>query len=341
MVALSQIGTVYYIAVVDSVVVPTSQQIISGTLPNIDPKYYRSGSVEVTKMEYASTISSFVNVTNLHAQATYKIYFTAKSAYGDYSGVEMRTFTTLKVNEGVSILIPCLGNVSVSRLLDVLSVIIPVAKKRLIFTEAEEFPIQNTTKVNLVYGDQLNGYRVTLAPDADNNTPSPLELANGLLTEEKQKELEALIPQFYKKVGVKVTPVKRISPRVIVTPQVGQIGYYSATVNIELIEVGRLFAIATEKTSVGNIKPTSYQIAYGLMADNTQLDDRYHKSVFTSLNGNGQIVFDELKDHTEYNVYITAGNDIPYMPADLLSNDKVMQVSLRTLKNPSKICYRN
>jgi len=277
-----------------------------------------------------------VTISDLESQTKYQVYFIARSAYGEYSSIASKTFTTLTVNEGVSILIPTFRNASIPNLLDAISMIIPVARSRLVFTEADTFPVEDRTAIDLAYGDQLNGYRVTLSPDANNNDPSPLDLASELLTTDKQAQLLALIPQFYPKAGIKITPIRRISPRVMVKPSLNSVGYYTAEISLELIEVGRLFAIAAEANSAGKVQPTSYQISKGLLANNVQLDERYYKTVWTATTGKGTIVFDELKEYTNYNIYITAGNDVPYASLEILKDDETLKVQLQTLKNPSK-----
>ena len=334
---ISGVGTIYYIALVaSSTISPTKDQIVSGVLSGVDSQYYTAGKVDVVKRGLPFAYTSTVTISGLESQTKYQVYFIARSAYGEYSGIVSMTFTTRTVNEGVSILIPTFRDASIPNLLDAISMIIPVARSRVIFTEAETFPVEDRTAASLNYGDQLNGYRITIAPDPHNNIPSPLDLANELLTTEKQEQLLALIPQFYPKAGIKITPVRRISPKVIVQPTVDKVRYYTASISVELIEVGRLFAIATEMTSDGMIKPTSYQISKGLMANNVHLDDRYYKTAWTAATGKGNIVFDELKEYTSYNIYITAGNDVPYASLDILKDDETMHVQLQTLKNPSK-----
>jgi len=333
---VSGVGTIYYIALVSSSVLsPTKSQLLSGTLSGVDSKYYVAGHMDISKMGLPFAYTSTVAITGLESQTKYQVYYIARSSYGEYSSIVSKTFTTLAVNEGVSILIPTFRNASIANLLDAISMIIPVARSRLVFTEAEIFPVEDRTAIDLNYGDQLNGYRITLSPDATNNNPSPLDLANELLTEDKQTQLLALIPQFYPKAGIKITPVRRITPKVIVTPKIGSVGYYTATVSLELIEVGRLFAIATEMSSTGVVTPTSYQISKGLMANNAQLDDRYYKTLLTDLNGKGTIVFDELKEYTKYNIYITAGSDVPYASAEIMKDSETLKVQLHTLKNPN------
>lgn len=325
----------FYMAVIESSFTPTKDQIISGQLSSINSQFYTAGSVDIQKIQYASSYSAYINITGLLSQTQYSIYFIARSTFGQYSDIKTYTFKTLKVSEGAILSIPSLTNITVSTLIDALSVILPVSKSRLIFSGANEYPAPVLGVSNQALGSQLNGYQITIAPDPNNNSPTPLEIANELQTQTKQDQLAALVPGFYSKAGVRVTSVRRIPPRVIVTPSISQVGYYDITVHAELIEVGKLFAIVTEKTVDGNIMPTSYQISQGLMANNQKLDDRYFKVASTTVNGDGNIVFDELRDYTQYNVYVTAGNDVPYDPVDILANSEVMHLEVQTLKNPS------
>lgn len=323
-------------AIVESSITPSPEQLTTSQLPGIDSKFYTGGSIEVEKMEAASSYSATIKIDNLQSQTKYQVFFMARSVFGEYTDIVSQSFKTLKVTEGVNLLIPSLGNCSIPNLIETLSIILPLSKDRLIYRGAEIFPLETVDNSDPVFGNQLNGYTITIAPDANNNVPSPSDIANELLKESKLAQLLSYIPQFYQKAGVRVTPVKRSSPRVIVAPTINYVGYYTVKIGIELIEVGSLYAIAIEETNDSYGKPSSYQIANGLMGNNEKIDERYYKVAATNKNGDGEIVFDELQDFTNYNVYITAGNDIPYEPVDLLDNSEVMKIDVRTLKNPSK-----
>ncbi len=122
--------------------------------------------------------------------------------------------------------------------------------------------------------------------------------------------------------------------------KITQIGYYYARIYVELIEAGKVYAVAIEKSLPGSKnRPTSYQIANGLLANNMKLDTRYVRKITSNQDGKGEIVFDELKENTNYNICLTIGNNVPYEPADLIGDDSIVCIEVRTLKNPSKNCF--
>ena len=320
-------------AIIQSALIPTVDQLVSGQLDGVSSQFYEAGSIDVEKYTAGFTFSTYINITTLEAQTGYTAYFLGRSAYGDYSNISSTNFKTVIVTEGVNLLIPTLKNTSISNLIEALSIVLPIAESRLIFRGVELFPPEHISEKDKVLGNQLSGYTVTVAPDPENNSPTPLEIANALSDSQKISDLAALVPELYTNIAIRVTPVERSAPRVITSPTLASISYYIATLHIELIEVGKVYAIATPTTQA---QPTSYQISRGLLANNQQLDERFYKVVGTNQNGNGVIVFDELNDYSEYNIYITAGNDVPYDPVDLLPDTGVMKVKVKTLKNPSK-----
>ncbi len=49
----------------------------------------------------------------------------------------------------------------------------------------------------------------------------------------------------------------------------------------------------------------------------------------------GQVVFQDLKENSEYVVYITASSPLPYEPTMLWPDSKVLTFSFATLPNPN------
>ena len=333
LVSLSDIGTIYYMAVAKNIDTPTRNNIVDGTLPSIPSEYYNSGNLTIERIQDGSSISTFVNFTGLQSQTLYQVYIVARSIYGDYTPITAMSLETSPMSEGVNILIPTFGQVDVPDLLESLSIVLAIDQDRVIFNGAEIYPSYPTANS---IGTQINEYRITIAPNPYNNTPTPNQIAQQLLTAAKKQELLDLVPEFFPQATIRITPVQSIVPRFMVKPSVVSVGYYTLTIQVELVDNGRLYAIATKMTSIGNTKPSSYQISNGLLANNVQVDERYFKKIVTNGNGIGEIVFDELQDFENYNIYITAGNDVPYEPSNLMSDSDIVHLTARTNKNPSK-----
>lgn len=78
--------------------------------------------------------------------------------------------------------------------------------------------------------------------------------------------------------------------------------------NIQPTTVGKLNA--TQRS----VAPSSSQIKAGTDYKNTPLGVYKVVSLVTDENGKGQIFFKDLKEQSEYVVYITASSPLPYEP---------------------------
>lgn len=45
------------------------------------------------------------------------------------------------------------------------------------------------------------------------------------------------------------------------------------------------------------------------------------------------VMFDDLKDNTKYDIWISAGNSMPYYPSILLDDDQIKKISILVPKN--------
>jgi len=103
---------------------------------------------------------------------------------------------------------------------------------------------------------------------------------------------------------------------------------------VELIEEGYVYGLAIpEGTLAGSI--TSFHIANQITGGLKDVEERYYVEVKTDSDGKGQLVFDELKDDTKYDIYFTAGNNVPYKPKNYLPDSEIQVLQVETLKNPN------
>lgn len=333
-ISISSIGTIYYAAIIKSGShVPQVSELLNSKFKDMDKKWYNAGAVSVEALGDGNSYSVTFNLTGLYSQTSYSLFCIARSTSGQYSNISNVTFTTLKVSPGASIRIPTSASIDTSVLGVALSNILSIPASRIIFKSAQVF---TDTAQSQITGTTYNTYTFIIAPDPTNNSPSAIELANEITGGAAAVNLKSLVPTFYSNLGVKVAQVVHIPPKVLSSPKIIDVGYYTLSITMELIEEGKGYALVTENNTVGNTKPTSYQIAHGLLADNSQAENRYWIAAPSDVNGFVQITFDELKDNTYYNIYITAANNIPYEPADLLDDSSVIVLSTTTLENPSK-----
>jgi len=351
-VTLSELGTIYYVAVTRSHFVPQDSQIISGSISDIEAKYYQSGNFIINQPEDGSSLSGFIEISNLRSQTDYQLYIIARNYFGEFSQRMIIEFTTLKASTGANILIRTREVVKTDVLVKALGIVLSIPVERILLQGVKINPLEslnntNNTSTNAndlseynklqeMFEGQLSTYKFGILPDPYNNNPTPTEIANKLLTQEKLNELADLVPDFAANIGVKITPMLGNFPQVIQSPQVEEIGYYTAKITLELIDTGKVYGIAVPKNSGQEDKlSNSFQISQGLLANNTKLDESYYNMTYTDDNGHAELIFDELRDFVEYDIYITAGNNNPYEPVDLIKDSEIMSVSVKTLKNPN------
>ena len=296
---------------------------------------YVGGSLSIQVLGLSgTTYDGTINIQGLNSQTTYSVYFIAISIFGQYSSTVSVSISTSRVSAGVNIHVPTtslLANPSV--LTGAIASILSISPSRVTIRDTVNMTVSTSTSST---SNAVNAYDIIIAPSPTNNVPTPTQLGQTLLTAANLATLQQLVPQFYSHDGLRVTPVLAALPRIMYGPETISIGYYSINVEVTLIESGYFFAIVAPQ---GTPMPTSWQINNQVYIDNTPVPARYYTAVATNFDGTGNVVFSQLKEYTNYVMYITASNNIPYKPAQLLSNSQVMTVNFRTLKNPSKLSY--
>lgn len=331
-VSMSGVGVLYYLCYVNSPEIsPQLGDILHGKL-NIDSKWYSSGKASAELLGAGNTYTATFKIDKLYSQTNYIMIFVARSAYGSYSTINRLTFTTVKVSPGASVRFPTTTPITADKIIQAMSTILSIPLSRF-YLQASI--VKSNVQQNAFAGTSYNEYTILISPDPVNNSPTPVQLAAQLQTAADQASLKLLVPEYYSHIGLKINPVKHVAPRIMKSAKVVNIQYYGLTVNMQLIEPGYGYAIATERSRIGDQIPTSFQIAHGILVDNSNSQTRYFAKALSDAEGTINIVFDELKDNVEYNVYVTASNDIPYEPADLLGETDVTVFRVKTIKNPS------
>lgn len=102
-----------------------------------------------------------------------------------------------------------------------------------------------------------------------------------------------------------------------------------STAQINPVTVGSLNA--TQR----NTAPSSSQIKAGTDYQNNPLGKYKIVQITTDINGNGQLLFSDLKEKSSYVVYITASSPLPYEPTMLWPDSKVITFNFSTIPNPN------
>ena len=182
-ISLNDAGTIYYLAVVKSLLQPSESQIANASLLGISQDLYKSGSVV---LDHDSTLNGALptislEISGLRAQTYYSVYFVAINNFGDYSSTFSTNATTIQVNGGASILLQTFGNVNTSSLTNALSLILSLPANRLIIEEANEVSLKRISKKTPQLENRLSKYKIGVIPDQYNNTPTPMTIANRML----------------------------------------------------------------------------------------------------------------------------------------------------------------
>ena len=56
--------------------------------------------------------------------------------------------------------------------------------------------------------------------------------------------------------------------------------------------------------------------------------------------GSAFLFFDDVRDDTDYEVFMTIGNNLPYEPLMLYDDDKIRTFSFKTPKNLSNLIFK-
>jgi len=354
-VILPREGIVYYMAVIKSAISTTNAQLISGEIPDVDAKSYIAGELLIDTGAENETFQGSIQISGLHSQTDYQVYFLARDNFGVYSQIKSLNLTTSEATPGASILMYTRGNLNASTILNVLSEILGIPPSKLFVDsvnlaslqpydkaiQEEEESTSGNTLASELFGGQLSSYKFGIKPDLYDNNPSPIEIANQIFIKANQEKLFSLIPEYALDLGTRVAPILGDFVEYIAQPSVEDIGYYTITITAELMEPGRLYGIAIPANKTGNYTPTSYQISQGWTPNNTQLDEGYFNMTVSDDSGKAVLVLDELREYTEYDIYITAGDNLPYEAVNLIKNENVVVLTAKTLKNPSKKFYNS
>jgi len=244
------------------------------------------------------------------------------------------------------------GNINASKILNALSEILAIPHSKLFVQSMNLAGLQpyeqlvkeelngegtsNNSMSNQLFDGQLSSYKFGIKPDLYNNIPSSVDIASQLFTQSNQAKLFDLVPEYALDLGVRIAPILGTYPEYIVQPNITDVGYYTVEISAELIDSGRIYGIAIlSNSSAANYTPTSYQIAHGWTANNTPVEEGFFNISVSDATGRVMLVLDELREDSEYNIYVTSGDNLPYDAINLLKNDQVVTLKTKTLKNPN------
>mmetsp|Transcript_24197 Transcript_24197/g.21295 ORF Transcript_24197/g.21295 Transcript_24197/m.21295 type:complete len:437 (+) Transcript_24197:1256-2566(+) len=206
-VTLSAIGTLYYVAFPTSDVAVKTSGIINGHIDNINDDWIRWNKFDIEKIGSSNAYSKTITIDGLISQTKYSVYFVARSAFGRYSSMLYNTFTTLAATPGVNILIPTLQEVDTDELKQALSLTLSINPDRIYFKQSETYSEGSGSEF---FGTDVNGYTFIIAPSPTDNSPTPQEIAELMLTSDKKTKFQTYIPSFFARAGVRITEVRDI-----------------------------------------------------------------------------------------------------------------------------------
>ena len=145
--------------------------------------------------------------------------------------------------------------------------------------------------------------------------------------------LNALLPAFDETQEITSRQIRQTSPKIQIEPYPRNVRCYTAEIGLRLWEQGKIFGLIIDSALV-NDNPYSNQIFRGTNELNEPLSNYRIYSSLSQEDGSAVLLFDDLIHDTEYTVFLTIGNNLPYEPLMLYED---IDVRILTLKTPLNI----
>lgn len=163
-------------------------------------------------------------------------------------------------------------------------------------------------------------YEIVVGPDQKNDITSPLFTLNSFIASSDQRiMLLGFVPQFINSYTMSTREIILAKPRVRNSITVTSLAFDSLTATVSFWEVTNIFAIIVPAAS-STQNALSSQILAGMDQSNTAVVAQHYISIQSDDSGSATFKFTNLKDNTQYNIYLTAQCVLPYNPRLQLSD---------------------
>jgi hypothetical protein len=283
-----------------------------------------------------------IKLQRIESMTNYTLYTLAEGIYGFEDSVSKIQFKTRDLSFGAVIHLTLRSATPSELVINTLAPLLRLPKKNLALysdygsTSAKDIDPKILNQRQVVYD-------ILVIPDPVNDEVPALVLAQNISEPIWQKYLKRLVPALDDVDPIQVYEFRLNLPRIAEGPKLVSTSYYNITISLKTWEAARIYAIRVRRDvpSVPNFpnKPSSEQIFRKMNQINDRIDltDYYVYRGVTDVKGNALVIFDDLRDNSVYDIYITAGNNLPYEPPFLLKDQDVQYITVATPRNESKL----
>lgn len=316
-------GILYY-----AIQLANSEKLEFETIKNQVPSAYSSTRTSYGSFIIDSSLALNEIIDGLEARTSYTLTCYLESKGRLVSDSASFDFTTQSLNRPVAFTMRFqqyfMTAADKAKVIESISIVLGV----------EEWQLVENVSIDIQRGRRLTNYASDLNLYLSDNPYSdilkkPLRLINSL--DSKKDKLATLIPTLDTSYSISGREIIMNSCRFINQPEVQDNGVYnSISILSSLKESGYIYAVLIKSDQTSST-PTSLQIA-------SSLTDINHPALGLSSqalpNTVTNITFTGLSALTEYDIYLTCGNNLPGSP-ELLPNDDVLSINWRTAAVPA------
>ncbi|KRX03573.1 hypothetical protein PPERSA_04125 [Pseudocohnilembus persalinus] len=330
---------IYYILQMAGDEIPSKSDILAQTIDSIQKGIVQT-SVYFTEGKIStSQYYNQLKLNNLDSQTPYLLYAVAQNPLG-YSEIESYQFTTNSPSFGCKVKIPVKQSVDstliTDQVIEALRDTLRIPKNRFLQITTEKEVQEDIDEFNsdIMLSSQLY-IEVMILPNSTNDSPTPFEYAEKLLTQTYYERLENILETLDTDRDIEVQEVQKNSPQVRIEPYTQKITYNSATVQIMFQEQSRVWAVC-RRYKENNQPVYSKQIYLGRNETNSKQSQYWVSSTTVSANQYATLHFDDLLDNTEYEILITVSPVLLYdEPPHLYSSSDIQAIKFITPPNPN------
>lgn len=202
-------------------------------------------------------------------------------------------------------------------------------------------------------------YDIIILPDPSNDVISPLTIVKNFVSSSSTlSTFQGYLPSFEVNKAIKYFERMPVLPIMVEQPKVSYIKLDKAAFTIKFKALTTVYAVLYEQVGQGSSSltvaerkivvnkiailsaaekakaPTSNQIVAGTDETNTKLGQYKIYKQNTDSNGRGTITFSDLKEQSNYQVFITAATP-RYSKPFLWDDNEVITFSFSTIQNPN------
>lgn len=324
-----------------------------------------TGSTQSYPLDVRTSSTAQINfvatatVTGLNQSSNYVFYALSQSNLG-ISSISSVAFSTIGISKGVQFRMYFTSVITNLVLVDSLVQALRVNPGRIkiltsIVTLQKQANISQSSNNKPTFA-----YDIVLAPDESNDIIPPITtITNFANSSSALASFQSSVPSFDISTPITYFELRPIDPQLNYNPTINTINNYNASFNLYFKTQTNVYAVLIE--IVGNAQnslasatqqinpqpvsaltpaakanaPSSSQIRAGTDCNNNPLGKYKVVQITTDENGNGQLVFEDLKERSTYTVYMTASSPLPYQPTMLWPDEKVITFGFSTLPNPN------